>query len=84
MASQGINEFHRESPQPFVLRDGQPGPGWAPYRAAARALPHKKVVVPETCEEEGNCVKGLLVGIGLEGAAALGVYGIWQLCHLVR
>jgi hypothetical protein len=61
-----------------------PGPGWAPYRAAARPLPHKRELVPEECEEDGSCVKGFLVGIGLEGAAALGIYGIWQLCHLVR
>lgn len=84
MASQAINEFHRESPQPFMLRDVLPGPGWAPYRAAARPLPHKRELVPEECEEDGSCVRGFLVGIGLEGAAALGIYGIWQLCHLVR
>jgi hypothetical protein len=40
-------------------------------------------VVPKAYEEEGNCMKGLLVGIGLEGAAALGVYCLWQLWHLI-
>jgi len=29
-------------------------------------------------------MKGLMVGMGLESAAALGVYGLWQLWHLIR
>jgi hypothetical protein len=47
-------------------------------------LPEIRKIVPETYEVEGSCIKGLLVGIGLEGAAALGVYGLWQLWHLIR
>jgi len=84
VASHALKEFHRDTPQPFLLRDVLPGPGWAPYRAAARPLPEIRKIVPETYEVEGSCIKGLLVGIGLEGAAALGVYGLWQLWHLIR
>lgn len=84
MASQAFNEFHRESPQPFMLRDVLPGPGWAPYSVPARPLLSARELVPETCEEDGNCLRGLVVAIGLEGAAALGVYALWQLWHLIR
>jgi hypothetical protein len=35
--------------------------------------------------EEGiHCARGILTIIGLEAAAALGFYGLWQLWHLVR
>jgi len=84
VASQAIKEFHRDTLHPFLLRDVLPGPGWAPYRAAARPLPRAMDVVPEANEEGGSCMKGLMVGMGLESAAALGVYGLWQLWHLIR
>ncbi|MGD0630249.1 MAG: hypothetical protein ABR987_12905 [Terracidiphilus sp.] len=84
MASQTLNELHRESPQPFMLRDVLPGPGWAPYWAPARPLPGAADFASKACEEDGSCVKGLVVAICLEGAAALSVFGIWQLWHLIR
>ena len=31
-----------------------------------------------------HCARGILTIIGLEAAAALGFYGLWQLWHLVR
>jgi hypothetical protein len=79
-----MNEFEPETPQPFLLRDVLPGPGWAPYRAAAFPLPQDREVAAKPYEEDGCCMKGLLVGIGLEGAAAMGIYGLWQLWHLIR
>ncbi len=84
MASQALNEFHRDPPQPFLVRDILPRPGWAPYRAPVRPLRHDLRFVPEASEEEGSCVKGLVAAICLEGAAALGIFGIWQLWHLIR
>lgn len=34
--------------------------------------------------EDGNCLVGLGVAIGLEAAMALGFYGIWRIWHLIR
>lgn len=31
-----------------------------------------------------HCARGLLTMVGLEAAAVLGLYGLWQLWHLVR
>jgi hypothetical protein len=49
-----------------------------------RPLPRNTDFAAEACEEDGNCIKGFLVAICMEGAAALGVYGIWQIWHLFR
>ena len=84
VASQALKDFETESPQPFLLRDVLPGPAWAPYRAAARALPRVVDDAVGASEHEGSAVRGLLVGLGLEGAAAMGIFGLWQLWHLIR
>ncbi len=67
-----------------MLRDILPGAAWAPYRAPTRLLATVSERVSETNQSKGNCVKGLVVAIGLEGATALGVFGIWHAWHLVR
>jgi hypothetical protein len=84
VAIQALDEFHHELTQPFLLRDVLPGPAWAPYQAGVRPLPRNTDFAAEACEEDGNCIKGFLVAICMEGAAALGVYGIWQIWHLFR
>lgn len=83
MASQALNQFEIEPPQPFMLRDILPGPGWAPYTASARPLARGASRAPDANADEGSCLKGVLVGIGLEGAVALGIWGLWQVWHLL-
>jgi len=72
-----------------MVRDILPGPGWAPYRSdglpAARdsaRTPAERVYVDDS--GDGRCMKGLLVGVALECVAGLGVFGVWQLWHLLR
>jgi hypothetical protein len=84
VASQALNQFELESPQPFMLRDILPGPGWAPYTASVRPLARDAASAPDADVEEGSYLKGALVGIGLEGVVALGVFGLWQVWHLIR
>jgi hypothetical protein len=84
VASQALNQFEIESSQPFMLRDILPGPGWAPYTASARPPARRAIRVPHAGMDEGSCIKGTLVALGLEGAAALGAFGLWQIWHLIR
>jgi hypothetical protein len=82
VASQALNQFEIEASQPFMLRDILPGAAWAPYRAPTRPL--ATTTESDTNEEEGNCLKGFLVAISLEGALALSVFGVWHGWHLMR
>jgi hypothetical protein len=84
MASQALNHLDIESPQSFMLRDILPGPAWAPYQPQPK--PSIRVVARRSNRkvEDGNCLKGFLVAIALEGTAALSVFGIWHLWHLIR
>lgn len=84
MASQGINNFEVKRPQPFMLRDILPGPAWAPYQSNAHTRSGEIDGTSAQDEEQGSCVKGFLVGIGLEGATAFTVYGVWHLWHMIR
>jgi hypothetical protein len=67
-----------------MLRDILPGAAWAPYRAPARPLAPDTDSVSDANEKEGNLLNGLLVALCLEGAMALGVFGLWQVWHLIR
>ena len=84
VASQALNQFEIESSEPFMLRDILPGAAWAPYRAPTRPSEAVTEGVSDTNEERGNCMRGFLVAIGLEGAAALGFFGIWHALQLLR
>jgi hypothetical protein len=84
MATQLINQFELELPQTFMLRDILPGPAWAPYQVQYRPS-IEQIARPSTeKEEDGNCAKGFIVAIAMEGMLALGVFGIWHFWHLVR
>jgi hypothetical protein len=48
-----------------------------------RPLPRNADFSSEACQD-GDCIEGFLVAVCIEGAAALGVYGIWQLWHFLR
>ena len=83
MATQVLNQFEIESSQPFMLRDILPGAAWAPYRASPRAVANELECAIDANEEDGNCVKGFVMAIGLEGAMALGVLCIWHFWRLI-
>jgi hypothetical protein len=80
VATQALGNFEMEPTQPFMLRDILPGPGWAPYKASEGRIDctSRAEVVP------GSCLKGAVIAIMLESAAALVVYGAWQVWHLIR
>ncbi len=80
MASQVLSEFQVESSEYVLPGDAISGPIWAPsaFEVPSLATPL------ESCAEDGSCVKGFFVAIGLETAMALGLYGIWQAWHILR
>jgi len=82
--SQVLNNFEAERAKPFMLRDILPGPAWAPYQSRCLSFPGETEGVSDGDEDEGSCVKGSLIAIGLEGVTALAVYGVWLLWHMVR
>jgi hypothetical protein len=86
MASQVLCDFKVkvEVTQPFMLRDILPGPGWAPYRAPPIPFEREMEYESDADVVGGSCVRGLLTGICLEGIMALGIYGAWQVWHLLR
>jgi hypothetical protein len=83
VATQVLNQFEIESSQPFMLRDILPGAAWAPYRAPTRAIANELECAIDAIEEDGNCVKGFVMAICLEGATALSVLGIWHFWRLI-
>jgi len=54
--------------------------------SAQDALPSKSGIKMETrASAEGiGCVRGTALALLFEAAAGLFIYGIWQLCHIVR
>jgi hypothetical protein len=88
MSSEALRQFETEKSPAVMLHDIIRGPGWAPYvtpeRAAARILPMTVERISGARFEDIGCVRGLIVGLGLEAVLALGVVGAWQLWHLVR
>jgi len=67
-----------------MLRNILPGAAWAPYRAPTHPLAPATDCVSDANEKEENFLKGFVVAICLEGAAALGVFGLWLVWHLIR
>ncbi|MGA2048465.1 MAG: hypothetical protein ABSG96_12270 [Terracidiphilus sp.] len=84
MASQALNQLEIELPQPFMLRDILPGPAWAPYQPQYRSSIVEIDRASKQKVEEGSCAKGFMVAVAFEAAVGLGVFGIWQLWHLIR
>lgn len=84
MATQVLCDFEIKSPQPFMLRDILPGPGWAPYRAPVRLLERESEYESDADVAGGSCVKGLMTAAFIEGAMVLGIYAAWQAWHLLR
>jgi hypothetical protein len=84
MATQVLTKIDVESTTVFGLGDILPRSLWAPYRTAAPAFVRGSERVADGSAGDGSCFSGAFVAIALEGAVALGVYGIWLVLHLFR
>jgi hypothetical protein len=91
VATQALTHSEFESSQSLLRRDILPGHSFAPSQPVVHVNVHfagflalDPGVAGRQANKEARCVKGLIVGLGLEGVMALGMFGIWQLWHLIR
>lgn len=84
MATQTLNQIEAESTNVFRLGDVLPKSLWTPYGSAAPAFVKGSERASNGSAGDGNSFSGAFVAIALEAAAALGVYGIWQVLHFLR
>ncbi len=83
MATQVIGKMEVESTV-FRLGDILPKSFWTPYGSAIPAFVKGSEHASDGSAGDGNSIAGAIVAIALEAAAALGVYGIWQLWHFLQ
>ena len=83
MSSQ-VLDLKAEPTQPFMLRDILPGPAWSPYVGSTQPVEKNDEYEPGADVRRGSCIKGLVMGVVIEGTMALCIYGAWQTFHLIR
>ncbi|MGA2169313.1 MAG: hypothetical protein ABSG62_13975 [Terracidiphilus sp.] len=81
---QVLNEFEFKFSVAPMHSDVFAGPVWAPSESEAPAFAREPDRLSESGAEDGSCLQGLAVAIGLETATVLSLYGIWQVWHLFR
>jgi hypothetical protein len=84
VASPVLNESEIEWSQTFMLKDFHAGPVWAPSVSEASAFAKETDGLSESNAEDGDCLKGFFVAIGIEAAMAFCLYGVWQAWHIFR
>ena len=84
MASRTISSVNVESPELIPLRDLYIDPELVFSRAEKIDLATAVGALTEDGVEGGRCLKGIFVGMALEAATAVSLYGAWRLWHLLR
>lgn len=84
MAIQILYDFEVESSEPFLPKDIPSRTARVLSVSEAPAFATETDCLQESTAEDGSYLKCILVAIGLEGAMALGFYGLWQLWHHLR
>ncbi len=77
MASLDINNSQAESAKFFQPREAPAGPACAPAVAESPTFARETFYLSQSCAEGLNCLKGCLIAIALEAAAALCIVGVW-------
>lgn len=67
-----------------MLSDAYSGPVLAPSVCRISEIAGEPDHFYETIAENGNCVRGLVVALGLEAATALSLCLLWQVWHHIR
>ncbi len=79
-----LHEHIVESPESLLLRDTLPGAAWAPPGPERCDRSSNLDLAPETVVEKENAPRGILAGVCIEIALALGIYAVWHAVHLNR
>ncbi|MGA2349087.1 MAG: hypothetical protein ABSF70_01530 [Terracidiphilus sp.] len=83
MATQALQNFDTESCDLFRLGDILPKHAWAYYGTEAPASINESEYTSGECVADENCLRGLVVAIGMEVFTALCVFGIWRAWHFL-
>lgn len=67
-----------------MLKDFFVRHGLAPSSSDGFARPGEHDYLLDSGPEDGNCLKGFFVAIGLEAGAVIGVYSIWLFWHILH
>ncbi len=67
-----------------VISDAYAGPVLLSSVREAAAGAEGTDWVSQAYAGDGNCFRGIMVGICLEGVVMFGLYGIWQVFHIIR
>jgi hypothetical protein len=79
-----LDECEVESFSTVMLKDVFAGSMLARARSEALAGSGEYDSPYDSRAEDGSCLKGSFVAIGLEVGAVIGVYSIWLLWHILR
>jgi hypothetical protein len=79
-----LDECEVESFSTVMLKDVFAGPMLASSSSEAFARSGELDCVCDSSVEDGSCLKGFFMGIGLEAGAAMGIYSICLLWHILR
>jgi hypothetical protein len=79
-----LDEREIESFSTVMLEDVFAGPMWVPESSEALARSGERDSPYDSSTEDGSCLKGFFVAIGLQVGAAIGIYCIWLLWHILR
>jgi hypothetical protein len=84
MASPALNHFEIEQLKANILADSHDSPVSATdvLQAFASADNANSLSVP--ISEGLKPARGAMIAIGVEAAAAFGIYAVWQLWHILR
>jgi hypothetical protein len=79
-----LDECEIELFDTVILRDAYAGPALAPSNSEAFARSEERDGTYDSSTEDGSCLKGFFVAISLQMGAAIGIYCIWLLWHILR
>jgi hypothetical protein len=79
-----LDECEVDSFSTVMLKDVFAGPMLASSSSEAFARSGERDRPYDASVEDGSCLKGFFVAIGLETGAALGIYSIWLVWHILR
>jgi hypothetical protein len=67
-----------------ILTEAQTGPALLSSARGTVAIAKETDHETGSAQEDGNCFRGILVGLCVECALGFCVYGVWHIWHLVR
>jgi hypothetical protein len=84
MGSPALNYFQVEELKASILTDAHVGPVLVSSVSEVFASPKEVQALPVPTSEGLKGARAAMVAIGLEAVAGLGLYGVWQVWHILR